>query len=54
MMDIHRGQLVSPALRTGTVWINAYRVVGPDVPFGGFGLSGLGRENGIEAVTSTP
>ncbi len=26
------------------------RVVGPDVPFGGFGVSGLGRENGIEAV----
>jgi acyl-CoA reductase-like NAD-dependent aldehyde dehydrogenase len=26
------------------------KVVGPDVPFGGFGLSGLGRENGIDAV----
>jgi aldehyde dehydrogenase (NAD+) len=37
-------------MRTGTVWINAYRVVGPDVPFGGYGLSGQGRENGIEAV----
>jgi len=48
--DIHRGHRVAHALRTGTVWINAYRVVGPDVPFGGFGLSGLGRENGIEAV----
>ena len=48
--DIHRGLRVAHALRTGTVWINAYRVVGPDVPFGGFGLSGLGRENGIEAV----
>ncbi len=48
--DIHRGHRVAHALRTGTVWINAYRVVGPDVPFGGFGVSGLGRENGIEAV----
>ena len=48
--DIHRGHRVAHALRTGTVWINAYRVVGPDVPFGGFGLSGLGRENGINAV----
>ena len=48
--DIHRGHRVAHALRTGTVWINAYRVVGPDVPFGGFGLSGLGRENGIDAV----
>ena len=48
--DIHRGHRVAHAMRTGTVWINAYRVVGPDVPFGGFGLSGLGRENGIDAV----
>jgi aldehyde dehydrogenase (NAD+) len=48
--DIHRGHRVAHALRTGTVWINAYRVVGPDVPFGGFGSSGLGRENGIQAV----
>jgi aldehyde dehydrogenase (NAD+) len=48
--DVHRAHRVAHALRTGTVWINAYRVVGPDVPFGGFGQSGLGRENGIEAV----
>ena len=48
--DIHRGHRVAHALRAGTVWINAYRVVAPDVPFGGYGLSGLGRENGIEAV----
>jgi acyl-CoA reductase-like NAD-dependent aldehyde dehydrogenase len=47
--DTHRGHRVAHALRTGTVWISAYRVVGPDVPFGG-GHSGLGRENGIEAV----
>jgi aldehyde dehydrogenase (NAD+) len=48
--DIHRGHRVAHALRAGTVWINAYRVVGPNAPFGGFGLSGTGRENGIEAV----
>jgi acyl-CoA reductase-like NAD-dependent aldehyde dehydrogenase len=48
--DIHRAHRVAHALRAGTVWINAYRVVGPDVPFGGFGQSGLGRENGIDAV----
>ena len=48
--DIHRGHRVAHALRAGTVWINAYRVVGPDVPFGGFGISGIGRENGIDAV----
>ncbi|HEY3953354.1 MAG TPA: aldehyde dehydrogenase [Streptosporangiaceae bacterium] len=48
--DIHRGHRVAHALKAGTVWINAYRVVGPDVPFGGYGLSGIGRENGIDAV----
>jgi aldehyde dehydrogenase (NAD+) len=25
-------------------------VVGPSVPFGGYGASGIGRENGIDAV----
>lgn len=34
----------------GTIWINAYRVVAPEVPFGGFGASGMGRENGIDAI----
>jgi aldehyde dehydrogenase (NAD+) len=37
-------------LRAGTVWINAYRVVAPFAPFGGFGRSGIGRENGREGM----
>jgi acyl-CoA reductase-like NAD-dependent aldehyde dehydrogenase len=48
--DIHRSHRVAAKLRAGTVWINAYRVVAPSVPFGGFGASGIGRENGIEAL----
>ncbi|MFE5707662.1 aldehyde dehydrogenase [Rhodococcus koreensis] len=48
--DIHRGHRVAAKLRAGTVWINAYRVLAPNVPFGGFGDSGLGRENGIDAI----
>jgi acyl-CoA reductase-like NAD-dependent aldehyde dehydrogenase len=48
--DIHRAHRVAARLRAGTVWINAYRVVAPSVPFGGYGASGLGRENGIAAV----
>jgi len=48
--DVHRAHRVAAKLRAGTVWINAYRVVAPNMPFGGFGSSGLGRENGIEAV----
>jgi len=48
--DVHRAHRVAHRLRAGTVWINAYRTVAPDVPFGGVKHSGLGRENGIEAV----
>jgi aldehyde dehydrogenase (NAD+) len=48
--DVHRAHRVAAKLRAGTVWVNAYRVVAPNMPFGGFGRSGLGRENGIEAL----
>ncbi len=48
--DVHRAHRVAAKLRAGTVWINAYRVVSPSVPFGGYGLSGIGRENGVGAV----
>ncbi len=48
--DIHRAHRLAAGIRAGTVWINAYRVVAPNMPFGGFGLSGLGRENGMQAI----
>ncbi len=48
--DVHRAHRVAGAIRAGTVWINAYRVVTPNMPFGGFGLSGIGRENGTDAI----
>lgn len=48
--DVHRAHRVAGALRAGTIWVNAYRVVGPHVPFGGFAASGVGRENGMEAI----
>ncbi|KQQ41846.1 aldehyde dehydrogenase [Nocardioides sp. Leaf307] len=48
--DVHRAHRVAGRLRAGTVWINAYRVVAPNMPFGGFGMSGIGRENGSDAV----
>ncbi|MGW6358067.1 aldehyde dehydrogenase [Streptomyces sp. NPDC055092] len=48
--DVHRAHRVAARLRAGTVWVNAYRAVAPHVPFGGMGASGIGRENGIDAV----
>jgi aldehyde dehydrogenase (NAD+) len=37
-------------VRAGTVWVNAYRSVGPMAPFGGYKQSGMGRENGLAAI----
>jgi aldehyde dehydrogenase (NAD+) len=48
--SVQRGHRVAHKIKAGTVWINAYRVVSPSVPFGGFKQSGLGRENGIDAI----
>ena len=48
--SIRRGHRVAQRLRAGTVWINTYRVMAPYAPFGGLGMSGVGRENGLDAV----
>lgn len=48
--DVHRAHRVAGAIKAGTIWINAYRIVAPQVPFGGVGSSGIGRENGIDAI----
>jgi acyl-CoA reductase-like NAD-dependent aldehyde dehydrogenase len=48
--DVHRAHRVADALRAGIVWINDYHRIDPASPWGGFGLSGYGRENGYEAV----
>lgn len=48
--DIGRAMRMTRALRAGTVWVNTYRAISYMVPFGGMKKSGLGRENGIEAI----
>jgi acyl-CoA reductase-like NAD-dependent aldehyde dehydrogenase len=48
--DVRRAHRVAHAVRAGNVWINSYRVVAPNVPFGGSGASGWGRESGIDSV----
>lgn len=48
--DLARAHRVTRALRSGIVWINTYRAVSPMVPFGGYGLSGFGREGGAESM----
>lgn len=48
--DIRRANRVALRVRAGSIWINAYRTVGPYAPFGGFGHSGIGRENGLAGL----
>ncbi|MGB0810055.1 MAG: aldehyde dehydrogenase, partial [Candidatus Puniceispirillaceae bacterium] len=48
--DIGRAIRMSERLRAGTVWVNTYRVVSYMTPFGGYKRSGLGRENGQQAI----
>jgi aldehyde dehydrogenase (NAD+) len=48
--DAARGHRVAHRLHAGTVWINSYRLVSHLVPFGGRGLSGVGREGGAEGI----
>jgi (Z)-2-((N-methylformamido)methylene)-5-hydroxybutyrolactone dehydrogenase len=45
-----RAHRVAHKLRAGTVWVNTYRTVSFDVPFGGYRQSGFGRENGLESL----
>jgi aldehyde dehydrogenase (NAD+) len=48
--DIGRMMRMTRALKVGTVWGNTYRTYSFAMPFGGTKRSGIGRENGLEAV----
>jgi aldehyde dehydrogenase (NAD+) len=48
--DVHRAHRVAHRIRAGTIWVNSYRTISFTTPFGGFGMSGWGRENGPEVI----
>jgi aldehyde dehydrogenase (NAD+) len=48
--DIGRAVRMAERIQAGTVWVNTYRAVSYLSPFGGYKDSGLGRENGTEAI----
>ncbi|TIL76597.1 MAG: aldehyde dehydrogenase family protein [Mesorhizobium sp.] len=39
---------LSRKIRAGSVWVNTYHAIDPAVPFGGYKMSGYGREGGAE------
>ncbi|KAM9366255.1 retinaldehyde dehydrogenase 3 [Symphorus nematophorus] len=48
--SMDRALSVSEALETGTVWINCYNALHAQTPFGGYKMSGNGRELGEYAL----
>ncbi|KAJ1461479.1 aldehyde dehydrogenase domain-containing protein [Pelagophyceae sp. CCMP2097] len=47
--DVRRAHRVMRKLEAGVIWCNAHHRNSPDAPWGGFGASGVGRENGLES-----
>jgi aldehyde dehydrogenase (NAD+) len=48
--DIKKAHRMARSLRAGTVWINCYDVFDAAAPFGGYKMSGVGRELGEYAL----
>lgn len=48
--DIKKAHRAAASLKAGTVWVNTWGRFDPSSPFGGYKMSGYGRENGQEAL----
>ncbi|TXL72947.1 aldehyde dehydrogenase [Vineibacter terrae] len=48
--DVSRALRMIRAMRTGVVWVNTYRMVAAQAPFGGVKHSGFGRERGEQGL----
>ncbi|MEI8358194.1 MAG: aldehyde dehydrogenase family protein [Deltaproteobacteria bacterium] len=48
--DIKRAHKLARRLKAGSVWINTYHRIETSCPFGGYKMSGYGRENGVGMV----
>jgi aldehyde dehydrogenase (NAD+) len=54
--DVRKAHQLAARLRAGTVWVNCYDVFDAAAPFGGYKMSGMGRElgeEGLRAYTET-
>jgi len=48
--DVSKAHQLARSIRAGSVWINCYQAMDPAVPFGGYKMSGYGRESGMQHV----
>lgn len=50
--DLSQVQRLIPKLKAGTVWVNGHNMLDACVPFGGYKLSGFGRDMGRQSLDS--
>lgn len=50
--NIDTANMLTRGLRTGTVWLNCFDIFDAAIPFGGYKMSGIGREKGIYSLQS--
>ena len=48
--DVSKAHKMARSIRAGSVWVNCYQAMDPAVPFGGYKMSGYGRESGLQHV----
>jgi len=48
--NIDIANTVSRSIRAGAIWINCYFAFDPDAPFGGYKMSGFGKDMGMDAL----
>jgi aldehyde dehydrogenase (NAD+) len=46
--DLSKAHRMAAAIQAGTVWVNCYQVLDAAMPFGGYKMSGYGRESGVQ------
>jgi aldehyde dehydrogenase (NAD+) len=48
--DVNTALVFAQAVQAGSVWVNCYDAITPQTPFGGYKMSGIGREMGPDSV----
>lgn len=48
--DLSAVNRLIPKIKAGTVWVNCHGMIDPNLPFGGYKQSGIGREHGRSAM----
>ncbi|KAJ8749824.1 hypothetical protein K2173_013227 [Erythroxylum novogranatense] len=48
--DLNVANTVSRSIRAGTIWINCYFAFENDCPFGGYKMSGFGKDMGLDGI----